>query len=274
MVTPALPTDPSLQDVPRGMLAAAVLLIGLESLIGLAGLATVVAALATACCAGTAGLIWLPQTLPGSSGSRPRRSPRPAVEPGGRPNWPSTPHAAPPRRADNRALPRSETSSERRHLQSWIHRWNGDLQVFTRPVAARRGRSLCRVFCLLAEVTSPAHQRHQRGTIMELTWAGRERHGPATSTPLADLLDGTAAGRGVHPDVADEGVKCHYCPSDRARHHRGEAPPSRLAEALDHAARGYGREQTRTPLGAHLRSASLGFGAMIVGLDDPGREYS
>jgi hypothetical protein len=34
------------------------------------------------------------------------------------------------------------------------------------------------------------------------------------------------------------------------------------------------REQTRTPLGAHLRYASLGFGAMIVGLDDPGGEYS
>ena len=38
-----------LQDVPRGMLAAAALLIRLASLIGLAGLATVAAALATAC---------------------------------------------------------------------------------------------------------------------------------------------------------------------------------------------------------------------------------
>jgi len=38
MVTPARPTDSSLQGVPRGMLAAA-LLIGLASLIGLAGLA-------------------------------------------------------------------------------------------------------------------------------------------------------------------------------------------------------------------------------------------
>ena len=49
MVAPARQTDPSLQDVPRGMLAAAALLIGLASLIGLAGLATVAAALATAC---------------------------------------------------------------------------------------------------------------------------------------------------------------------------------------------------------------------------------
>ena len=48
MVAPARQTDPSLQDVPRGMLAAAALLIGLASLIGLAGLATVAAALATA----------------------------------------------------------------------------------------------------------------------------------------------------------------------------------------------------------------------------------
>ena len=48
MVAPARRTDPSLQDVPRGMLAAAALLIGLASLIGLAGLATVAAALATA----------------------------------------------------------------------------------------------------------------------------------------------------------------------------------------------------------------------------------
>jgi hypothetical protein len=49
MVTPARRTDPSLQDIPRGMLVAAALLIGLASLIGLAGLATVAAALATAC---------------------------------------------------------------------------------------------------------------------------------------------------------------------------------------------------------------------------------
>ena len=49
MVAPARQTDPSLQDVPRGMLAAAALLIGLASLIGLAGLATFAAALASAC---------------------------------------------------------------------------------------------------------------------------------------------------------------------------------------------------------------------------------
>jgi len=48
MVAPARQTDPSLQDVPRGMLAAAALLIGLASLIGLAGLATFAAALASA----------------------------------------------------------------------------------------------------------------------------------------------------------------------------------------------------------------------------------
>src|SRR6476646_336727 len=48
MVAPARQTDPSLQDVPRAMLAAA-LLIGLASLVGLAGLATFAAALATAC---------------------------------------------------------------------------------------------------------------------------------------------------------------------------------------------------------------------------------
>ena len=49
MVTAARQTDPSLQDVPRRMLAAAALLIGLASVLGLAGLATVAAALATAC---------------------------------------------------------------------------------------------------------------------------------------------------------------------------------------------------------------------------------
>ena len=49
MVAPARRTDPSLQDVPRGMLVAAAVLIGLASLMGLAGLATVVVALATAC---------------------------------------------------------------------------------------------------------------------------------------------------------------------------------------------------------------------------------
>ena len=54
MVAPARRTDPSLQDVPRGMLAAAALLVGLASLIGLAGLATVAAALATAARTGQA----------------------------------------------------------------------------------------------------------------------------------------------------------------------------------------------------------------------------
>ena len=49
MVAPARRTDPSLQDVPRGMLVAAAVLIGLASLMGLAGLATVAVALATAC---------------------------------------------------------------------------------------------------------------------------------------------------------------------------------------------------------------------------------
>ena len=48
MVAPARRTDPSLQDVPRGMLVAAAVLIGLASLMGLAGLATVAVALATA----------------------------------------------------------------------------------------------------------------------------------------------------------------------------------------------------------------------------------
>lgn len=49
MVAPSRQTDPSLQDVPRGMLAAAAVLIGLASLIGLAGVATVAVALATTC---------------------------------------------------------------------------------------------------------------------------------------------------------------------------------------------------------------------------------
>ena len=49
MVAAARQTDPSLQDVPRGMLAVAALLIGFASLLGLAGLATFAAALATAC---------------------------------------------------------------------------------------------------------------------------------------------------------------------------------------------------------------------------------
>jgi len=48
MVAPARRTDPSVQDIPRGMLAAAAVLMGLASLIGLAGLATAAAALATA----------------------------------------------------------------------------------------------------------------------------------------------------------------------------------------------------------------------------------
>ena len=49
MVAAGRRTDPSFEDIPRGMLTAAALLIGLASLMGLAGLATVAAALATAC---------------------------------------------------------------------------------------------------------------------------------------------------------------------------------------------------------------------------------
>jgi hypothetical protein len=48
MVTPARQTDPSLRDVPRPMVLAAAVLIGLACVLGLAGLATVAAALATA----------------------------------------------------------------------------------------------------------------------------------------------------------------------------------------------------------------------------------
>ena len=94
MVAPARRTDPSLQDVPRGMLAAAALLIGLASLIGLAGLATVAAALATAARRWYSRADLAPADLVGSSGSRSRRPPARAAEPGGRPNWPNTPPAA------------------------------------------------------------------------------------------------------------------------------------------------------------------------------------
>jgi hypothetical protein len=48
MVTSSRRTDPSLQDFPRGLLAAAALLIGVGSAIGLAGVAVGVAAFATA----------------------------------------------------------------------------------------------------------------------------------------------------------------------------------------------------------------------------------
>jgi hypothetical protein len=48
MVTPSRRTDPSLQDLPRELLAVAAVLIGVGSALGLAGLATGAAALATA----------------------------------------------------------------------------------------------------------------------------------------------------------------------------------------------------------------------------------
>ena len=48
MVTPSRRTDPSLQDLPRELLAVAAVLIGVGSALGMAGLA-VAAALATAC---------------------------------------------------------------------------------------------------------------------------------------------------------------------------------------------------------------------------------
>ncbi|MGE3287467.1 MAG: hypothetical protein AB7J32_15380 [Pseudonocardia sp.] len=48
MVTSSRRTDPSLEDLPRGLLATAALLIGVGSAIGLAGVAVGVAAFATA----------------------------------------------------------------------------------------------------------------------------------------------------------------------------------------------------------------------------------
>ena len=48
MVTPSRRTDPSLQDLPRELLAVAAVLIGVGSALGLAGLAMGAAALATA----------------------------------------------------------------------------------------------------------------------------------------------------------------------------------------------------------------------------------
>jgi hypothetical protein len=49
MVTPSRRTDPSINDLPRGMLVVAAVLIGAGSVLGLAGLATGAAALATGC---------------------------------------------------------------------------------------------------------------------------------------------------------------------------------------------------------------------------------
>ena len=49
MGTPSRRTDPSLQDLPRELLAVAAVLIGVGSALGLAGLAMVAATLATAC---------------------------------------------------------------------------------------------------------------------------------------------------------------------------------------------------------------------------------
>jgi hypothetical protein len=49
MVTPSRRTDPSPEDLPRGLLVVAAVLIGVGSALGLAGLATGAAALATAC---------------------------------------------------------------------------------------------------------------------------------------------------------------------------------------------------------------------------------
>ncbi len=48
MVTTSRPTDPSLADLPRELLAVAAVLIGVGSALGLAGLAMGAAALATA----------------------------------------------------------------------------------------------------------------------------------------------------------------------------------------------------------------------------------
>ena len=48
MVTPSRRTDPSLQDLPRELLAVAAVLIGVGGALGLAGLAVGAAALATA----------------------------------------------------------------------------------------------------------------------------------------------------------------------------------------------------------------------------------
>ena len=48
MVTPSRRTDPSPEDLPRGLLAVAAVLIGVGSALGLAGVAMGVAALATA----------------------------------------------------------------------------------------------------------------------------------------------------------------------------------------------------------------------------------
>ena len=49
MVTPSRRTDPSLQDLPRELLAVAAVLIGVSSALGLAGLGVGAAAVATAC---------------------------------------------------------------------------------------------------------------------------------------------------------------------------------------------------------------------------------
>jgi hypothetical protein len=49
MPTSSRRTDPSIEDVPRGTLVVAAVLIGLGGVLGLAGLATGAAALATAC---------------------------------------------------------------------------------------------------------------------------------------------------------------------------------------------------------------------------------
>jgi hypothetical protein len=49
MATSSHPTDPSIHDLPRGTLVVAAVLIGMGGVLGLAGLATGAAALATAC---------------------------------------------------------------------------------------------------------------------------------------------------------------------------------------------------------------------------------
>ena len=49
MPTSSRRTDPSIEDLPRGTLVVAAVLIGLGGVLGLAGLATGAAALATAC---------------------------------------------------------------------------------------------------------------------------------------------------------------------------------------------------------------------------------
>ena len=94
MVAPARQTDPSLQDVPRGMLTAAALLIGLASLLGLAGLATFAAALATACRRWYSRADLAPADLARLKWEQAKAAAARAAERGGRPNWPSTHLAA------------------------------------------------------------------------------------------------------------------------------------------------------------------------------------